>query len=99
MYGITKYNGEMLVKQLLGSTKTQTIIFRLLILMALEENLNNLKKGMVSIYSSYVWRKKPIIVKGHQKDTEILFILKIASLYSLNVLIKILRIKTNSFIF
>ena len=28
------------------------------------ENLNFLKKGMVSIYCSYVWRNKPIIVKG-----------------------------------
>ena len=36
LYGITKYNGEMLVKQLLGSTKTQTII-TFLILMALEK--------------------------------------------------------------
>ena len=30
-----------------------------------------LKKGMVSIYSSYVWRNKPI-VKGSLKDLEII---------------------------
>ena len=30
----------------------------------LMNNLNYLKKGMVSIYISYVWKKKPIIVKG-----------------------------------
>ena len=41
----------MLVKQLLGSTKTQTIIFRLFNTYGPGENLNNLKKGMVSIYS------------------------------------------------
>ena len=31
------------------------------------EDLNYLKKGMVSIYCSYVWRNKPIIVKGSFK--------------------------------
>jgi len=64
LYGITKYNGEMLVKQILGSTKTQTTIFRLFNTYGPGEDLNNLKKGMVSIYSSYVWKKKPIIIKG-----------------------------------
>ena len=64
LYGITKYNGEILVKQILGSTKTQTTIFRLFNTYGPGEDLNNLKKGMVSIYSSYVWKKKPIIVKG-----------------------------------
>ena len=29
--------------------------------------MNFLKKGMVSIYCSYVWRNKPIIVKGSLK--------------------------------
>ena len=67
LYGITKYNGEILVKQVLGSTKTQTVVFRLFNTYGPGENLNNLKKGMVSIYSSYVWRKKPIIVKGSLK--------------------------------
>ena len=28
------------------------------------ENLNYFKKGMVSIYCGYIWKKKPIIVKG-----------------------------------
>ena len=67
LYGITKYNGEMIVKQILGSTKTKTIIFRLFNTYGPGENLNNLKKGMVSIYSSYVWKKKPIVVKGSLK--------------------------------
>ena len=67
LYGITKYNGEMLVKQILGSTKIQTVIFRLFNTYGPGEDLNNLKKGMVSIYSSYVWKKKPIVVKGSLK--------------------------------
>ena len=45
LYGITKYNGEMLVKQILGSTKTQTTIFRLFNTYGPGEDLNNLKKG------------------------------------------------------
>ena len=67
LYGITKYNGELLIKQILGSTKTKTTIFRLFNTYGPGENLNNTKKGMVSIYSSYIWRKKPIIVKGSLK--------------------------------
>ena len=43
-YGITKYNGEILVKQILGSTKTQTTIFRLFNTYGPGEDLNNLKK-------------------------------------------------------
>ena len=27
-------------------------------------NLHNQKKGMISIYSSYIWKKKPILIKG-----------------------------------
>ena len=57
----------MIVKQILGLTKTKTIIFRLFNTYGPGENLNNLKKGMVSIYSSYVWKKKPIVVKGSLK--------------------------------
>ena len=29
-----------------------------------QKNLNNLKKGMVSIFCSYIWKKRSIIVKG-----------------------------------
>ncbi len=64
LYGITKHNGEILVKQILSSTRIKTIIFRLFNTYGPGEDLNNLKKGMVSIYSSYIWKKKPIIVKG-----------------------------------
>lgn len=64
IYGISKYVGEMFIKQILYKTKTKTTIFRVFNTFGPGENLNFLKKGMVSIYCSYVWRNKPIIVKG-----------------------------------
>ena len=64
IYGVSKYAGEMFVRQTLKNTNTKTIIFRLFNTYGPGENLNNLKKGMVSIYSSYLWRNKKIIVKG-----------------------------------
>jgi len=64
IYGISKYAGEMFLKQLLFNTKTKTTIFRVHNTYGPGENLNFLKKGMVSIYLSYVWQNKPIIVKG-----------------------------------
>jgi UDP-glucose 4-epimerase len=64
IYGVSKYAGEMFIEQVLKNTKTRTIIFRIFNTYGPGENLNFLKKGMVSIYSSYLWRKKPIIVKG-----------------------------------
>jgi len=64
IYGISKYAGEMFINQILKNTKTQTIILRVFNTYGPGENLNFLKKGMVSIYSSYIWKKKPIIVKG-----------------------------------
>ena len=64
IYGISKYAGEMFIKQILYSTKSKTRIFRVFNTFGPGENLNFLKKGLVSIYSSYVWRNKPIIVKG-----------------------------------
>ena len=64
IYGVSKYAAEMFIKQLLKNTKTKTTIFRLFNTYGPGENLNYTKKGMVSIFSSYVWRKKPIIVKG-----------------------------------
>ena len=67
IYGISKYIGEMFIKQILYKTKIKTSIFRIFNTYGPGENLNFLKKGMVSIYSSYVWRKKPIIVKGSLK--------------------------------
>ena len=64
IYGISKYAGELFIKQILIPSNTRTIIFRIFNTYGPGENLNFLKKGMVSIYSSYVWKKKPIIVKG-----------------------------------
>ena len=67
LYGISKYAGEMFLNQLLKNSQTRTYIFRLFNTFGPGENLLNLKKGMVSIYSNYVWKKKPIIVKGSLK--------------------------------
>jgi UDP-glucose 4-epimerase len=67
IYGISKYAGEMFIKQLLYATKIKTTIFRIFNTYGPGENLNFLKKGMVSIYCSYVWKNKPIIVKGSLK--------------------------------
>jgi UDP-glucose 4-epimerase len=64
LYGISKFAGEMFVNQLLKKTKTKSIIFRLFNTYGPGENLNFLKKGMVSIYLSYVWKNRPIIIKG-----------------------------------
>ena len=64
IYGVSKYAGELFLKQLLSNTKVKTYIFRLFNTYGPGENLNNLKKGMVSIFCSYVWQNKPIIVKG-----------------------------------
>jgi UDP-glucose 4-epimerase len=67
IYGISKYVGEMFIKQLLYPTKIKTTIFRIFNTYGPGENLNFLKKGMVSIYCSYLWKNKPIIVKGSLK--------------------------------
>lgn len=64
IYGVSKYVGEMFVNQELKKTKIKTTILRVFNTYGPGEDLNFLKKGMVSIYSSYVWRNKPIIVKG-----------------------------------
>ena len=57
----------MFIKQVLYKSKVKSTIFRIFNTYGPGENLNFLKKGMVSIYSSYVWRNKPIIVKGSLK--------------------------------
>ena len=54
----------MFVKQMLKNTQIKTTIFRIFNTYGPGENLNYLKKGMVSIYSGYIWKKKPIEVKG-----------------------------------
>ena len=64
IYGASKYTGELLLKQVLKKSKVNFTIFRVFNVYGPGENLNFLKKGMVSIYLSYVWKKKPIIVKG-----------------------------------
>ena len=64
IYGVSKFTGEMFIKQVLKKTKVKTVILRVFNTYGPGENLNFLKKGMISIYSYYLWRNKPIIVKG-----------------------------------
>jgi len=64
IYGISKYAGELFLKQLLLNSNIKTYIFRVFNTYGPGENLNNLKKGMVSIFCSYVWKNNPIVVKG-----------------------------------
>jgi len=64
IYGISKFSGEMFVNQILKNTNIKVTIFRIFNTYGPGENLSFLKKGMVSIYSSYVRMNKPIIVKG-----------------------------------
>ena len=54
---------KMFIKQILYKSKIKTSIFRVFNSYGPGEDLNYLKKGMVSIYCSYVWRKKPISSK------------------------------------
>ena len=67
IYGVSKYAGELFVKQILKGTNTKIRIFRIFNTYGPGENMKNLKKGMVSIYCSYIWRKKPLLVKGSLK--------------------------------
>lgn len=67
IYGISKYVGEMFINQTLKNTGIQTLIFRVFNTYGPGENLNFIKKGMVSIYCSYLWKKKPILVRGSLK--------------------------------
>jgi UDP-glucose 4-epimerase len=64
LYGVSKYSGELYIRQTLKQSAIKTYIFRVFNTYGPGENLNNLKKGMVSIFCSYVWKNKPIIVKG-----------------------------------
>lgn len=64
IYGVSKHASELFIKQNLKSTSTEVIIFRICNTYGPGENLNNQKKGMISIYSSYIWKKKPILIKG-----------------------------------
>ena len=67
IYGVSKFAGEQFVEQILKNTKTKTTIFRVFNTYGPGENLDYMKKGMVSIYSSFVRLNKPIIVKGSLK--------------------------------
>lgn len=64
IYGVSKHAGELFLKQLLNESETKYTIFRLTNNYGPGENLNYRKKGMVSIYCSYAWRKEPIHIKG-----------------------------------
>jgi len=64
IYGVSKYSGELFIRQILGKSKTDFTVFRLFNTYGPGENLNYKKKGMVSIYASYMWRKEPVVVKG-----------------------------------
>ena len=64
IYGVSKHSGELFIKQLLNGAKTKYTMFRIFNAYGPGENLNYRKKGMVSIYASYIWRNEPILVKG-----------------------------------
>ena len=67
IYGVSKYSGELFVQQFLNNSNTKYTIFRVFNTYGPGENINFVKKGMLSIYASYIWRNKPIIVKGSLK--------------------------------
>lgn len=60
IYGVSKFAGEMFINQELKNTKIRYTIFRVFNTYGPGENLNYLKKGMVSIYASYVWKKNQL---------------------------------------
>ena len=60
IYGVSKYAGEMFMHQILKNTSTSTVIFRIFNTYGPGENLNFLKKGMISIYASYLWKKNQL---------------------------------------
>tara|TARA_Y100000768_G_C23987021_1_gene689549 strand:- start:2319 stop:3302 length:984 start_codon:yes stop_codon:yes gene_type:complete len=64
IYGVSKYSGEMYIKQMLSNTDIDYTIFRVFNTYGPGENLAYNKKGMVSIYLSYIWKNKPIEIKG-----------------------------------
>jgi UDP-glucose 4-epimerase len=64
IYGVSKYSGEMFIKQMLHNSPTKYTIFRVFNTYGPGENLNFQKKGMVSIYIGYLWKNQSISVKG-----------------------------------
>jgi len=67
IYGVSKYSGELFIQQFLRNSNTKYTIFRVFNTYGPGENLNYTKKGMLSIYASYLWRNEPITVKGSLK--------------------------------
>lgn len=64
IYGVSKFSGELFVRQLLEDTDCKYTMFRVFNAYGPGENLNYLKKGMVSIYASFIWRGESVQVKG-----------------------------------
>ena len=63
-YGISKVAGEMFFGQTLKIPQQRHIYFVLFNTFGPGEDLKNTQKGMVGIYSYYLWQNKPIIIKG-----------------------------------
>lgn len=64
IYGVSKYSGELFVRQLAHDSDTNYTIFRFTNIYGPGENLNYLGKGMVGIFCSFVWKQEPILVRG-----------------------------------
>ena len=64
IYGVSKFSGEMFIKQTLHNCRTKYTIFRVFNTYGPGENLNFQKKGMVSIYIGFLWKNQSICVKG-----------------------------------
>ncbi len=64
IYGVSKYSGEMFIEQMLKNSETKYTIFRVFNTYGPGENLHFQKKGMVSIYIGFIWKKESICVKG-----------------------------------
>ncbi len=67
IYGVSKYSGELFIRQLLNNSNSKYTIFRVFNTYGPGENLNYTKKGMLSIYASYIWKNEAIVVKGSLK--------------------------------
>ena len=64
IYGVSKFAGELFINQVFKKTNTKVTILRVFNTFGPGENLDFMKKGMVSIYSNFVRQNKSIIVKG-----------------------------------
>lgn len=64
VYGVSKFAGELFIKQYLLESDCKYTFFRLCNNYGPGENLNFTKKGMVSIYCNYIWKNKNIKVRG-----------------------------------